>query len=538
MFSKKFEELEKQKQLLVASETILMRKALMSEDPHALIKAQQYYSERERQQNQSKSIFVDPYSTQNAYGYLQPSQVIDDNTLRRMAKNSPIIKSIIETRIEQIADFLEPQTDKYNTGFIIRRKRNYFSTDKIESKKEDEKKIHLITEFLMRGTSNNELDNLCEGLNSWGRKVMKDSLILDKLSTEIIWNNANTIPVGYIPVDASTIFFANLFNEDGTFKFQEKNVKFAKYVQVLQGQVKNEYFDEEMIFGIRNAQTDLRYRGYGESELESLIGTVTAMLQSDAYNANIFKVGSAPTGIFRLQGNINEARLREFKSNWNNEMTGFGNHGRLAFLEADKMEFQDLSRSNRDMEYSKFQEYLVKLSCAVFKISPEEIGFTLQGAGSKSMFQDSGKEKLKYSKEKGLKPLLTFLQGLINDKIVSKISPDFEFMFTGIEADSQEKETELASKKLASFQSLKEVRKSMGLPEKIAEDDVILNPIWMQWYIQQQQAKMMGNQQSNEFIDDENPFAMQKSWYNDSENPMTKEFKQFVEKEIINDTAA
>jgi len=538
LFSQKFDKLEEKKQLLVAEETILMRKALESENPHDLIKAQEIYNKRNGKNNEVQSFFVDPTANVNTFGYLSQPQIVNDFTLRKMAKGSPIIKSIIETRVEQVRDFLEPQADKYSSGFVIRKKRKYYAGDDDEEvSKEDQTKIQLMTEFMLRGCMDESLDNICDDLGTWGEKTVKDALTLAKISTEIVYNNARTLPKGFIPVDAATIYFANIYEDDGSFEPTNPNIQKPKYVQVIDSVIKNEYLDEEMMFAVRNSSTDMHMNGYGESELEVLIGTVTAMLQGDAYNSNIFKVGSTPSGIFRVQGNINESRLREFKAQWSNSMAGYQNNGKLAFLEADKMEFVDMSKSNRDMEYSKFQEYLIKLACAVYKISPEEIGFNVQGGGSKSMFQDSGDARIKYSREKGLRPLLRFIQKQINDKIINKIDNSFEFVFVGIDAETEEKEIEMAIKKASTFKSLKEIRMERGLPPEIEEGDMILNPVWLQsQQLKVQQEQMQApNRESNEFMemqedDGSNPF--EKSWQ-DEENPMAEEFKKFVKEDLI-----
>ena len=61
MLTSKLRDLEQQKELLVAEETILMRKALQSDDPHAFIKAQTYYQQIQEKNDQVKSFFVDHY---------------------------------------------------------------------------------------------------------------------------------------------------------------------------------------------------------------------------------------------------------------------------------------------------------------------------------------------------------------------------------------------------------------------------------------------------------------------------------------------
>jgi len=530
--SNKLADLERKKQLLVAEENIFMRKGLESDNPNDLIKAMSIYESKNKAKNETKSIFVDPYYNNSQDGYLHANKNINDTTLRRMSKGSPIIRSIIEARVEQVSDFLDPQYNSDGTGFVIRKRKSLFDSGDEKITDDDKRKIELITEFLLKGCMSSELDDICDDFNTWGRKTVKDSLILDKTSSEIIWNNANTTPMGFVAIDASTIFYADNYQQDGRALKQKRNTRVPKFVQVHDNRIINEYFEEELLWGVRNSETSIYSNGYGESELEILISTVTSMLQGDAYNANIFKLGSVPSGIMRISGNINPTRLEEFKSNWTNELAGFQNAKKMAFVEADKMEYQDMTKSNRDMEYSKYQEYLIKLSCAVYKISPEEIGFSTQGSSGGSMFQDSGKEKLKYSKDKGLKPLLTFLQQKINQSIIKKIDSNFEFVFVGLEPDTKEKELEMDMKAASSFEGLNEVRERRG-HKKLSKDDVILNPVYLQWLqLQQQKEQMsqMGNPESDQFIEEsDNPF--EKSW---KDNPMAQEFESYISEDLKN----
>lgn len=514
----KIKSLELQKQRLVAEESIIMRKAFESDDPDALIKAQSFLHEIYRRDNKTKSFFIDPSNFTARGGYLTEPNKITHTTLRRMA-NAPIIKAVIETRVEQVSTFLEPQTDKYSTGFIIKKKSQYFNQDNEEKvTKQDQRTIELLTDFILNcGSDSNKWTG--DDFESWGRKTVKDSLILDQVSSEIIRNNKG-LPVEFVAVDAATIRLAD-HRSDEIKNLRKIYGELPSHVQIYQDQILAEFYPWEMMWGIRNPQSAIYTNGYGESELETLISTVTAMLQGDAYNANVFKVGSVPSGIFRIGGNINEARLHEFRQQWSATMAGFSNHGKMGFIEADKMEFVDLSKSNRDMEYSKYQEYLIKLACAIYKISPEEIGFSIQQSpDSNSMFESNNESKLKYSRDKGLKPLLKFLQKNINKYIIAPIAPEYEFAFVGLEAETEEKELEMAMKKASSFKGLKEVRRERGLPDTIDQDDIILNPVYIQWL----QMKQMGNQESNQFIDEN---------YQQDDNPFAKSFNEFVDRELI-----
>jgi hypothetical protein len=218
-------------------------------------------------------------------------------------------------------------------------------------------------------------------------------------------------------------------------------------------------------------------------------------------------------------------------------VAGVQNSWRTPILEADKMEWIDPQRNNTDMQFAKWQEYLIKLSCASYKIDPSEIGFPMSGSSdTKPMFEGNNEARLKYSKDKGLAPLLKFIEHKLNKYIVNALDQGFEFKFVGMNPENEADLVDLDIKKASSFMGYKEVRKKYNLPEKLAEGDIILNPYYMQMIQQQQQEKMQGNQQSNAAMDaenpnqgfqeDENPFAKGET------NPFEEAFNQFLEKSL------
>ena len=63
------------------------------------------------------------------------------------------------------------------------------------------------------------------------------------------------------------------------------------------------------------------------------------------------------------------------------------------------------------MEYTSWMEYLIKLSCAIYSIDPTEIGWDIsRGSSGGGLFEGSQEQRLKHSKDKGLYPLLKFIQ--------------------------------------------------------------------------------------------------------------------------------
>ena len=108
-------------------------------------------------------------------------------------------------------------------------------------------------------------------------------------------------------------------------------------------------------------------------------------------------------------------------------MNGSQNSHKIPVFEGIDLEWIDMQMKNTDMEFQTWVEFLMVMFCAVYTIDPSELGFNFQQAHQ--MFgQDGQKQRLQHSRDKGLKPLLMFVQKVISKFIVSELNPEFEFM--------------------------------------------------------------------------------------------------------------
>lgn len=498
---KSFDSIEEARQVLNIQEEMLFEKQLHSPNPVDVVKAMNRYKKDSLRGGGSailtgtqdfhsgKSLMIDPYGNYAQGGYLTKLFRIDPRILRNMAK-TPFIKSIIETRIEQVASFGNMVDYPNETGWIIKKKgveKNYkFSLD-------DEKEVNRIKEFL-ENTGIEEGRWAKDDFDKFLRKITRDSLVMDALTFEVV-RQRNENLYEFFATDSSTFYFT----DPREFENQtdaEIDGYFPTYVQVWDGQVINDYYPWELCYGVRNASSDVYQNGYGRSELEDLIQIVTWQLYGMQYTGAFFSKGSAPKGILKLQGNVNEKRLSEFKQQWAAQVQGINNAWKTPVIEADKMEWVDLQRSNRDMEFTNWTEFLIKVSCAIYKIDPSEIGFPMSGSqnGGKSIFGEEQKMKLLFSKEKGLKPLLKFIASKINTYIVQQLNANFEFSFSGLNFTDEAKELEQDIKKGQQFMGYKELRRKHNLPEDLPEGDAIFNTIY--WQMKSQEAIAAQNNQS------------------------------------------
>jgi len=543
-----------------------IEKAIRSDSPDDILRAQKALNtiqQKENQAMQPKAFFIDPLEFNSNLGYKDKSFSLSYTTLKRMSK-TPIINSIIKTRKNQVADFAEPQENKYSTGFVVRKKSKNGVEQKMDNK--DKRIAFAITDFLLKGGNVGEWEH--DDFDTFMRKIVDDSLTYDQMTFEIMRNRRGKVE-SFVATDAATFRMANSFfakdydipyfsNDKGLWG-QDKSdygpkIKgyYPAYVQVYQNVKVSEFYPWELCFGVRNPSTSIFANGYGCSELEELINVVTSLLWGDEYNRRFFSQGSAPKGMLRVKGAVNETALQQFKQQWQSMITGVMQSWKTPVVNQD-VEWIDLQKNNRDMEYSSWMEYLIKIACAIFNIDPIEIGWDIsRSSGRNGLFEGSQEKRLQNSKDKGLYPLLKFLQRKINKYIVEQIHPDYEFVFMGLNGMTIDQELDLDIKKVQAFATINEIREKYEM-KPLEGGDIIENAV----FVQSKNAAAMGAQGGDlsgggaaptpdgeeEKAEPENPFDLyaegdeEETEDEDTEkaqNSFVKAFDAFLEKELNN----
>lgn len=512
-----------------------LQAALNSNDAGEIMKANLYLGEINRQPTKIQSVFFDPNDISgNGRGFKDSKGVLSFSVLRRMG-DIHIVKSIVSTRVEQIMNFMDFSEDEQKEGYTIRKKKSLFSTGDEKLTNEDKKKIAKIVEFLEKGGWTDKWDNV-DSLQEFVSKIMSDSLTLDQLAFEMVRNRMWELQK-FRAVDASLIRFLDSVDPRQREGFEQYRFKghLPRYCMVWEEMILHNpitkepilYYPWELGFGIRNKTSDVRRNGYGVSELETLVNIITWILWGFSYNANFFSQGSQPKGFINIKNpNISNSTLQEFRQAWTQTMAGVSNSHRTPVINGIDLEWVDLQKlSNRDMEFNEWIKFLIIMTCSVYRIDPSELGFNFKE--SQQIFgQDGQRERLKHSREKGLKPLLIFLQGIITKYIVSELDENYEFAFTGIEVEDEEAQVKLDSEKLSSgMVAMQDIFKKYNGRDFDPEKDIILNQVYQGMKQAEEQNKMFGASQPGQQPegvpegDEEDPFAQYKSF---NENPIMK----------------
>ena len=485
--------------------------AIARQDPEGFIKAWKTLS-TEKPSRAPKSAFFDPLSLQYALGYKDRRYNLTYETLKRVASQLSIVSAIINTRIAQIASFSAPYRTTKSLGYIIRHKEAERLTTNSERRF-----IQQLEAFISScgepGRENPFTRIKRPKFEHFLKQVVRDTLTYDQLTFEVVPRN-NGIPFEFRAVDASTIRIASPDRDTGTavsHSYHQRNLipgmtgptpyrygnmyvgqqygremlphETVQYVQVINGQIENVYNDNELSFGIRNPRTDIYVQGYGFGELEQLITIITSLLYAEEYNRRFFTQGAHPKGILNFKGdNWTPDQLEAFRRQWVAQIAGAENAWKTPITQSEGLEWVNMQLTNQDMQFNIWIEYLLKVTCGVFLMDPAEINFDLHGGVQQTpLFESSQEWKLKASRDRGLKPLLRFIAGLINEHIIDRIDDHFVFEFIGLDELTEQEKHDMMKEQISTYMTLNEGRRTLDLPDiPGGVGELPLNPVILQ----------------------------------------------------------
>jgi phage portal protein BeeE len=403
-------------------------------------------------------------------GLTKPGKISYD-TLRRAAMSVHIIRICIQTLKQKVT----------KTKWVIQ------NTDINKRKiKGDDKRIKEIEELLRHPNSNNE------SFRTLMDKIIEDLLVLDAVSlektrypdgklAELFFVDSSTIrPVYDEKGDQDIEIPLKVKGNDGEIEDLE-----VSYVQVLNnsqyggpesGDIVAAWPKKDFIHFHMNPQGAMEAFGYGLSPIEGILSVVANILNADNYNSTYFEEGAFPPIILQLIGQVNQRDLEAYREYLVSELTGnFHRPAIMATEKAESLQIHNLKdNSNRDMQFMEYQNWLAKLCCAMYGLSPQDIGLT-DTTGSKSVAD----EQSEISNSKGYSSILHLLQEVINEDIIWKDLgyEDLEFHWVATDIQNPQEESMMYDRDLRNGTlTLNEVREKRGeIPyAKWADEPMIL----------------------------------------------------------------
>lgn len=496
-----------------------LQKGLSSTDPYEILKAQNYLeSVKTTKTNPKAYMYPMDYSYQSGKPYKEIHNSVPDYILRRVSYVH-VVDLIIQTKINQVMDYLKFTTDEQKEGFTVRKKLSRFE-DRNQKKaaKKEQQEIEKIVDFFENGGYNEKWD-IHDDLMQFTGKILRDSLTFNRCTFELERNMLGDL-IRPVTVDAQTIRLLETIDPYYKIKhpksvYSERSFKDSKkkylprYCQIWDSQIclkpgTNEqivWYPWELAYETRRKSTDIWRNGYPVGEIEILTNIITWILNGLTYNGNFFSQGSNPKGILNIKkGGGGQQVLNQLRQMWTQSISGVRNSHKMPVVEDLDLEFIDMHHNNKDMEFQLWNEFLIVLTCGVFQIDPTELGFQFKNQTSAPFGQDGQKERLNHSKNKGLKPILIFLQKIFNKYITSELNDEYEFIFTGIDIEDEGNYIDNDAKKVQNgFVSLEDMFEKYSHRKFDDKKDTILNSV----YQQSKQQSMYGGEEMNEMVDEE-----------------------------------
>lgn len=431
-----------------------------------------------------KAIIDDPYfeSMGNGVNVKMRMSRLTNKSLKEVSVRDWLVSAIIQARIDTLLRFSRPEHRRHEMGFrFVKRDHNAeYSTEEMQE-------IASLEDFIYNcgrkdGTPVEDRMNFGEFL----KLTVRDALTFGHVAIEKVktrkggLHRIRPLPAENTYLLPKRMSKAQIEQQDKaaqqTYKqplsdndpkaAQEVNVaenEFWKYVQVSYNMQPMNYFgDEDMIWKNFNPQNFADSQGYCYSPLELAIINITNHLNVENYNSNFFTHGYAARGVLHLKGTVTQAQLMNFRRQFYNTISGQQHAWRTPIVAGlDEVQWVPMSGSAKEMEYINFNNHLMRIVCAQFQIDPVELGLDyLVSANGKSPAQQANNEyKIEYSRERGLYPILMFMEDLVNGEILPSIdkalAEKYKFVFTGYTDETPQTE-------IAQMQAEMTVWKSMN----------------------------------------------------------------------------
>lgn len=394
------------------------------------------------------------------------------DVLKKFGSN-PILNSVILTRQNQVSMYCQPaRYSEKGLGFQVRMRD--FNKEPGRQQKEEIKRIE---EFLLNTGKDRDIDR--DSFQNFCRKIVRDTYIFDQVNFEKIFNKKTNKLEKFIAVDPSTIFY-------GTNAKGEIIKGGQRYVQVIDKQVRAAFTSREMAMGIRNPRTDIGSSGYGLSEVEIAMRELIAFINTESFNDRFFSHGGTTRGVLQIKTGQQQSQraLQNFKREWKNSLSGINGSWQIPVVSAEDINFVNMTPTANDMQFEKWLNFLINIIASLYGIDPAEIGFPNKGGatgskGGNTLNESDPQKKLQQSQNKGLQPLLRFIEDLINKHLVAEFGDQYLFQFVGGDTKSEEEKLDILTKEVSTFKTVNEARKEKGL-EPIEGGDIILKAEYIQ----------------------------------------------------------
>lgn len=222
------------------------------------------------------------------------------------------------------------------------------------------------------------------------------------------------------------------------------------------------FLNDNMIYGRMHPRTN---SGVGISYLETAKNTIDNLLSGSSYNGRMVK-RAIPDGVMDLGETARPDQVDRFKAYFSAELEGKEVIGFWGGTRGAKfIPFRGAGNSNRDMQFDEWMMFELRVLCAVFHTSPQDLGFTFD------INKSTGEVQQENSEANGAVPILEKVQDWLTaefcqDRMWGGMANNIAFRFRNVSQKQSLAKAQIHKITLANmpYQSINEARRDVGLP--------------------------------------------------------------------------
>jgi hypothetical protein len=341
--------------------------------------------------------------------------------LRALADALPLLRTIIETRKDQIAA----------TPFSVRPR------DPAQKSADAAPRVKAALAFL-------NFPDRRHSFAAWLRMLLEDMLVIDAAAIYPRLTRSGALYSLDI-IDGATI--KPLIGEDG----RAPDAPDPAYQQVLHGIPAADFSCDELLYLPRNIRT---HRLYGMSPVEQIALTINIALRRDTATLEYYRSGSLPDSFATLPKEWTIDQIGQFQEYFDALMAGNASRRRMVKFMPSDFRLQETRQAPLKDQYD---EWLARLICYAFSVPVTPFVGTVNRATSETL-------RLQATQE-GLLPLRAWIKDAL-DRIVQNYlgAPDLEFVWVGDDAvDPLQQAQTLQILVGAGIKTKEEARAELGL---------------------------------------------------------------------------
>jgi hypothetical protein len=360
----------------------------------------------------------------------RPYEPVSFATLRSLADGYDLLRLVIETRKDQVAR--QAWTIKPRDGFCV----DAANAERIAAAKR----------FLARPDG-------AHNFTDWLRMLLEEVFVTDAPALYISRDRGGQLRA-LLPLDGATIKpiidpwgrTPQPYFEGGTMVYP------PAYQQILKGYPAIDYSVRDLIYRPRNVRVN---RAYGFSPVEQIVTTVNIALRRQSFLLDYFTEGNIPDSLIGVPENWTPDQIASYQKYWDAYFDGdFGRRRRAKFVPGGVA--KTFVQTTEPELKSPFDEWLARIVCFAFSISPQALVQTMNRATAETQKD--------LAQEEGLAPILNWVAAMIDDVLANEFdAPDLTFCWCNdYPLDPVAQEAILSSYATKGIITINEARSALG----------------------------------------------------------------------------